>query len=118
MIRHAPALLLAFAVSSIPAFAEAEERGALVALFYEQVRSCYTLPIEACGTEPVVVEARLKPNGALEREPEVIRGSPHSLNAKAALRAFHKCAPFRVPKEWTQRYRDWKVLRVQFSTIR
>jgi colicin import membrane protein len=117
MDRRIPVLLLALAASSIFILAaKADERRDLIAVFKEQVSSCYILPIEARGAEPVVLEIRLKPNGTLDREPEVVRGSTNSLNAKAALRAVNKCAPFQIPKKLIQRYSDWRVMRIQFNT--
>ena len=107
---------LAFSLSS-PA-AEAQDRSDLIQILQQQVRSCYTLPAEARGAELIVVELRLESNGALARKPEVIRGLPDSLTARAALRAIDKCAPLKIPKEFASLYQDWKVMRIQFNTTR
>jgi len=116
-MNRLPTLLLAsmaFSLSS-PA-AEAQDRSVLIEIFQQQVRSCFTLPMEVRGAESVILELRLEPNGALSRKPEVIRGLPESLMAQAVLRAIDKCAPFKVPKEFASLYRDWKVMRIRFDT--
>jgi colicin import membrane protein len=108
--------LLCTAAFSLSAFATQSDRQEdLKAVLRQQVRPCYALPRESRGAEPVVLEARLTSGGALEREAEVISGSPDSPVAKAALRALKKCTPFQIPPEWAPRYREWKVLRIQFK---
>ncbi|WP_243374949.1 hypothetical protein [Microvirga solisilvae] len=106
--------LAAFSLSS--PVAEAQDRSDLIPIFQQQVSACYALPAEVRGAEPVVVELRLKPNGALMHKPEVIRGQPYSITAEAALRAIDECTPFKISKELASRYRDWKLMRIQFST--
>jgi len=108
-------LLASFALHFFGDSARAEDRSELLAVFFGQIVPCYMIPKEAHGTEPVVVKVTLKPDGALADRPEIIRGSPDSLNAKAALRALYRCSPFKVPMEWTSRYREWKVLHIQFD---
>jgi colicin import membrane protein len=116
MKRLRPSLLLIPTIFSASILsAKADDRADLVAVFFGQVKSCYIIPIEARGTESILVEVRLKPDGSLERQPEIIRGSPDSLNGKAALRALNKCAPFHVPKQWASRYREWRIMRIQFN---
>ncbi len=103
------------AISLSPGVAAANGRADLVRLFHDQVKACYTLPIDAKGSEPVVVEIRVKPDGGLDGEPQIIEGSPKSAIAAAALRAIKKCLPFKIPSTWTPWHRQWKVMRIGFT---
>jgi colicin import membrane protein len=93
-----------------------DSRADLIAVFHGQVTSCYILPTEAKGLEPVVVELRVKPDGALDGEPRIVEGPPKSIAAAAALRALKKCSPFKIPSSIAPRYQDWKLMRIGFKT--
>jgi colicin import membrane protein len=109
-------LAIAIAAASFsPSAAIADGRADLVRLFHDQVKACYSLPRDAKGLELVVVEIRVKPDGALDGEPRIIEGSPKSIVAAAALRAVKKCLPFRIPSTWTPWHQQWKVMRIGFN---
>lgn len=93
-----------------------DNREDLKAAFHDQIRACYKLPKAAAGTEPVVLEIRLKPDGSLERPPRIIGGPPVSPAAQGALRAVGECTPFALSPDWASRYREWKVMNVRFDT--
>ncbi|PVE25858.1 hypothetical protein DC522_03560 [Microvirga sp. KLBC 81] len=119
MNRLLPTLLLGTIAAGLSAcVTTSDRREDLKVVFHDQIKACYRLPKEAAGAEPVIVEVRLKSNGALERQPEIIRGSPNSFAAKGALRALDECAPFRIPTEWASRHGEWKVMHIQFDTTR
>ncbi|HLM40616.1 MAG TPA: cell envelope integrity protein TolA, partial [Microvirga sp.] len=95
-------------------------RDGLVGLLQSQIQRCYTAPISASGgdTTPPVLDIRLNQDGTLAAEPSVIRAGATSAEravADAALRAVRRCAPYRVPAQFTPFYSDWKVLNVQFD---
>lgn len=111
-----PLLFIALAFGLSACISQTDRRADLRVALHDQVASCYPMPLEARDGEPVVVEAHLKPDGSLERPPVLLKGLTGSPNAEAALRALTKCAPFKIPPEWTSRHRDWKILRIQFDT--
>lgn len=116
MNRLLSTLLLGTIAAGLSACVTAyDQRADLKAELQQQVRGCYVLPQEARGSDPVVVEARLKLDGSLERTPEVVAGPPNSANAKAAVIALKKCAPFQIPEKWASRYDAWKVMRIEFD---
>lgn len=111
-----PSLLLGTIAAGLSACVTAsDQRADLKAELQQQVRGCYDLPQEARGSEPVIVEARLKLDGSLERAPEVVAGPANSANAKAAVLALKQCAPFLIPEKWASRHDAWKVMRIQFD---
>lgn len=89
-----------------------------VSEFKAQVRRCFKLPpgIAANQQMKTVMRIRLKQDGALAEDPELIaappppRGPPLVANATRAVR---ECAPYRtLPAD---KYQDWKVLDIDFS---
>ncbi len=108
-----PALSIV-ALSLFPGIAGAHWRADLIKVFHDQVKACYALPVKAKGLEPVVVEIRVKPDGALDGVPRVIEGSPKSIVAVAAVRAIKECLPFKLPSTWEPWHQKWKVMRIRF----
>lgn len=108
-----PALSI-IAISLSPDIAAAHWRADLIKLFHDQVKACYTLPPNAKGLEPVVVEIRVKPDGALDGVPRIIEGSPKSIVAVTAVSAIKKCLPFKLPSTWGPWHQKWKVMRIRF----
>jgi hypothetical protein len=85
--------------------------------FAHQVVSCWSPPAEGSQTENSVVEFDLflAPNGAVARLPQLTgdsrkraAGNPHlQAAAEAALRAILMCAPYKLPAD---RYEEWKEI--------
>jgi colicin import membrane protein len=113
LIARSVLLLLSLGLSAC--VSKSNARADLVPLFMEQIRTCYTPPVQAAGDEVPVVEVRLNLDGSLAQEPKVVRGNPGSLNAQAALRAMKRCAPFYIPASFAHRHSQWKVMQVAFE---
>lgn len=90
-------------------------RADLIPIFMDQFKKCYILPQQAIGGEAPVIEVRLNMDGSLAQEPKVVRGSPDSLNAQAALKAVKRCALFHIPASIAHRHAQWKVMHVAFE---
>ncbi|KLK94439.1 hypothetical protein AA309_04225 [Microvirga vignae] len=116
MKRLLSILVLGIAAGLSGCVTASDPRANLKALFHDQVKACYKLPAEGVGPESVVVDVHLKPDGTLERPPEIKQGSVNSPVAQAALRAVKECTPFRVPAEIAPRYEEWRVMHITFRT--
>ena len=91
----------------------AREADMLNSLLDSQLKSCWRLPAGGGGAEtPIVVLSwRLKPDGSLDGEPQVLQAqnTPLYLVAKeAAIRAVKTCSPFNLPPD---KYANWREIR-------
>jgi hypothetical protein len=89
-------------------------------MLQEQVARCWR-PIVVSGTEAEGGVARIRlallSDGTLEHEPLIIDkpAGPIGLRfAESAARAVQQCAPFKLPPEL---YDNWKDIMLQFDTI-
>lgn len=109
--------LLALSIAAInlaPSTAAADWWADMRRLYYYRVKACYDPPQEAKGLEPITVEVRLKPDGTLNGDPQIIKGSPKSILAATAMRAIKECLPVEFPNSWSSRYKTRLVLMIQF----
>ena len=82
-----------------------------------QVTANYRLPAGggALSTPTVSVRFRLKQDGTLDGEPEVVQrqnSAPFSLAAEAAIRAIKASAPFTLPPD---KYAGWQDNKIEFD---
>lgn len=116
MTQTALAVLLASAVIVTACTSAADPRADLIDYFKSQVRPCYALPNSARGSEAPAFEIWLHRNGSLQGNPKILRGSPDSAAATAALKAFRECLPFKIPEDIAARYREWRRMHIAFDT--
>lgn len=95
----------------------AREVDALNGMLGAQLRRCYQLPGGGGGSNIPIVELRwrLKPDGMLDGQPEVINGGSGALAQVAvdtAIRAVIQCQPFNLPPD---KYRVWKLIERAFD---
>lgn len=88
----------------------AREADMLASLIDSKLRGCWRLPAGGGGTQtPVVMLSwRLKPDGTLDGEPQVLQPQNNPLfavAAEAAVRAVKSCVPFELPAD---KYANWK----------
>lgn len=91
----------------------AREADLLNSLLDNQLKQCWRLPAGGGGAEtPIVVLSwRLKEDGSLDGEPQVVRGQNSALfqvAAEAAIRAVKACSPFQLPPD---KYQAWREIR-------
>jgi colicin import membrane protein len=91
-------------------------RADLRAIFHDQVARCSALPKSAIGADATVIEIRLNLDGSLAQAPKVLQGIANSDQARAAITAVKRCAPFHVPADIVDRYAQWKVMEITFNT--
>lgn len=89
-----------------------------IAAFKAHLRTCWTLPPGIAETQKVrvIVRVALKPDGALAGPPMLIEASASALGpplVQSAMRALKSCAPYTMLP--TAKYREWKVLDLNFS---
>ena len=88
----------------------AKEADMLNSLLDNQLKGCWRLPAGGGGSQtPIVVLSwRLKADGTLDGEPQVIQPQNTQLfqvAAEAAIRAVKSCVPFRLPAD---KYANWR----------
>ncbi|QRM27794.1 hypothetical protein [Microvirga sp. VF16] len=93
-----------------------DKRADLRAIFHDQIAHCYALPKSAIGADATVIEVRLNLDGSLAQAPKVLQGIANSAQAKAALAAVKRCAPFHIPAGLVPRYVQWRVMVITFNT--
>jgi hypothetical protein len=93
-------------------------RDELEKILKPQLRSCFVVPNAARNDPPVRLEVALNHDGTLAQAPNVVEGDPQSPVARAAIRAFERCAPFAIPAPFAKDYPIWKRLRVTFNATR
>jgi len=97
------------------------QRDALIGILQEQLHRCWSVPValQSAPNPPVPsVRIRLNQDGTLAAEPAVVNASPDPLfqvAADSATRAARRCAPLRIPAQFTPYYQDWRDLRVNFN---
>jgi colicin import membrane protein len=96
------------------------QRDGLIGLLQEQMKQCYTVPISASSGNVAtpLIEVRLNQDGSLASQPVIVSAGPSSTDravADAALRAIRRCAPYRIPAQYSPFYGDWKYLSVGFD---
>ena len=89
-------------------------------LIRRQFRSCWSFPGGARDPEGLIVTVRirLKPDGSLSGEPQVVEadrlGEPNFRTAaEAAVRAVHKCAPLQQLPPLD--YNEWREIKLTFD---
>lgn len=95
----------------------AREQDMLAGMLKAQIAPCWRLPGAGGGTDNPVVTLRwrLRQDGALEGEPQIMRpaaGAMAGLATEAAIRAVKSCAPFKLPAE---HYAAWKEVIWEFD---
>jgi colicin import membrane protein len=90
----------------------ATEAALLASQLRAQIKSCWKLPGGGGGTDiPVVTLTwRLRPDGSLEGEPQVMNPRSDQLfqiASETAVRAVKACSPFDLPKD---KYEFWKLI--------
>jgi hypothetical protein len=105
---------------SFAGLAHANANDAAVAQLIERLRSeiapCWMMPPINGEIGIVVIDVELKRDGSLAREPTVENPSSDAQSkivATSAVRALHRCAPFKSVKAFP--YRDWQQLRLRFD---
>jgi len=99
----------------------ATRRDALIGLISAQLQECWQAPPAARSLpEPPVASLRIALNtdGSLAADPQVVNGHSDRLFqavADSASRATRRCAPLRIPAEFSAYYDDWRVLVVNFD---
>lgn len=115
MKRVALAVVLTALTLSMPASAMTnEQQTAFLGHFRNQLMRCFTPPFNVQSGK-ARVEIHLAPDGSLARPPKLIGPSADPASAQAALRAVSRCAPFRIPSEFTSSYDKWRLLQVEFD---
>jgi hypothetical protein len=121
MNRLAEALGLPFGDNADVSGASRERMAKLtegVKEFKAQVRKCFVLPpgIAANQRMQTIIRIRLKKDGTLADEPELIAAPPPPRGpplVASATRAVRQCAPYGgMPAD---KYQEWKVLDIDFS---
>lgn len=95
----------------------AREQDLLRGMLKSQIAPCWRLPGGGGGIETPIVELRwrLRPDGALQGEPQITRrgtGPYGGLADEAAIRAVKSCQPFRLPAD---KYEAWKEVIWEFD---
>jgi colicin import membrane protein len=96
-------------------------RGQLVGIIQDQLMKCWNVPIALANARVAVVpQVRMKLNtdGSLIGQPGVVNASSDPLFAVAAnsaLTATRRCAPLRIPAQFTAYYDDWRDVVVNFD---
>ncbi|MGQ0673898.1 MAG: cell envelope integrity protein TolA [Hyphomicrobium sp.] len=90
----------------------AREQDLLVSQLRSQIRDCWKLPGGGGGIDStvVVLSWRLRPDGSLDGEPEVMNrqsDSIYQIAVEAAIRAVKSCSPFNLPPD---KYGAWKFI--------
>ena len=97
------------------------QRDALIGILQDQLHKCWIVPValQSSPNPPVPsVRIRLNQDGTLAAEPAVTNPSADPLfqvAAESATRAARRCAPLRIPAQFTPFYQDWRDLRVNFN---
>lgn len=86
-------------------------------LLRRQISRCWNPPIGVQGAENLIVAIRisLRRDGTLSGAPEVdgtVSGGAERVAAESALRAVRRCAPYQLPPE---KYDTWRDIRVTFD---
>jgi len=86
-------------------------------LLRRQISRCWNPPIGVQGAENLIIAIRisLTRDGALSGAPEVdgtVSGVTERVAAESALRAVRRCAPYQLPPE---KYDTWREIRVTFD---
>lgn len=86
-------------------------------LLRRQISRCWNPPIGVQGAEDLIVAIRisLRQDGSLSGPPEVdgsISGTTERVAAESALRAVRRCAPYQLPPD---KYDTWRDIRVTFD---
>lgn len=94
------------------------ERGQLVGLLADQIRSCWNVPVS--GKPSVLPQVRmvLNQDGSLAGAPVLINSSGDPLFravADSGMRAIRQCSPFRIPARFQPTYNDWRSTIVQLN---
>lgn len=90
----------------------AREADLLASQIRQQLRNCWRLPGGGGGIETTVVTLswRLRPDGSLDGEPQVVRPQSdpvYQIAAEAAIRAVKTCSPFTLPAD---KYEFWSLI--------
>ncbi|PHQ72295.1 MAG: hypothetical protein COB93_00795 [Sneathiella sp.] len=85
----------------------------------QQVQKCWIVPIGAADAGDLVVSIRMRFNqdGTLNGYPEIImdggfKSEFHRVAAESAKRAVLKCAPYKLPLE---KYESWREVKMNFD---
>ncbi|MBL4756857.1 MAG: cell envelope integrity protein TolA [Rhizobiales bacterium] len=86
-------------------------------LLRRQISRCWSPPVGVRGAEDLTVAIRmtLRRDGSLSGPPQVdgsINGNIERVAAESALRAVRRCAPYQLPPE---KYETWRDIRVTFD---
>ncbi len=86
-------------------------------LLRRQISRCWNPPIGVQGAEDLIVAVRisLRRDGSLSGAPEIdgsVSGATGRVAAESALRAVRRCAPYQLPPE---KYDTWRDIRVTFD---
>jgi colicin import membrane protein len=95
------------------------QRDALIGMLQSQIERCYSAPPGASqGVVLPMLDIRLNQDGSLTTEPRIVRAGGSSVDrsiAEAAVRAVRRCAPYRIPAQYTAFYNDWKAINAEFE---
>lgn len=91
----------------------AREADLLASMIDSKLRGCWRLPAGGGGSQtPIVMLSwRLKPDGTLDGEPQVLQPQNNpvfAVAAEAAVRAVKSCVPFELPAD---KYANWRDIR-------
>lgn len=90
----------------------------LVSMLYEQIRQCWNEPSGAPRPEDLIVSFRLflAPDGSIAQQPQLTAQSGSGSYAQAAVeaarRAIYTCAPYKLPQD---RYNQWRDVTFTFD---
>jgi len=91
----------------------AREADMLASLIDSKLRGCWRLPAGGGGSQTPIVTLswRLKPDGTLDGEPQILQPQNNPLftvAAEAAVRAVKSCVPFELPAD---KYANWRDIK-------
>ncbi|MBI1180015.1 MAG: hypothetical protein GC201_05610 [Alphaproteobacteria bacterium] len=93
---------------------DAKARASIASAIASQIHQCWIAPVGATGAETLVVKLRiyLRTDGSLAQEPVIVdrarmlSDNYYRVAAEAARRAVQRCAPFKLPGEYYDIWRD------------
>ena len=99
--------------------ADSADTATLAAALLSQVKKCFSIPAAAReGNVSVLIHFALNPDGSLSGQPEVQGGSDDPVfqaTARAAISAIAECAPYQLPAD---QYDQWKDNVIDFNPTR
>lgn len=95
------------------------QRDLMAGMIEEQVRPCWSPPLNASDINDMVVVIKIAMNrdGSLSTQPRVINSDANSsfrAIADAAVRAIVRCAPLKLPAEWYDGEYGWSDITYRF----